>query len=128
MLRKVGLRISANSTIIRGLAINRFPFEGISISGSGNVIEGNFVGTDITGTVDLGNGGTCCTGISVGGQNNRIGGTTPQAHNLISGNYGGISVGGSGNVVQGNFIGTDVTGNLGLGNDQGGVGSAAQTT
>ncbi len=67
-----------------------------------------------------GNGGV----IVFSGQNNTIGGTTPGARNLISGNIGdGVLLRGDGmaNIVQGNFIGTDVTGRVALGNTQRGV-------
>lgn len=51
-----GLRINEGSTV-RGLVINRFS-TGITLDGDGgSVIEGNFIGTDVTGTIDLGNGG-----------------------------------------------------------------------
>ena len=52
---------------------------------SGNRIEGNFIGTDPTGTLDRGNGGA---GVSIynGPTENVVGGTTPAARNLISGN------------------------------------------
>src|SRR5262249_20081384 len=55
-----------------------------------------------------------------------IGGTSAGARNVISGNHSsgisirGLGIGGS-NLVQGNFIGTDVTGSLPLGNTSGGV-------
>ena len=55
---------------------------------------------------------------------NTIGGTTPGARNLISGNIGdGVGLGGqaNNNVVQGNFIGTNVTGRSALGHSQRGV-------
>lgn len=52
-----GLKITAGNSTVRGLAINRFQYNGIGLeSGSGNVIEGNYIGTDSTGTQDLGNG------------------------------------------------------------------------
>ena len=95
---------------------------GVSISGvgtTGNAILGNFIGTDVTGTLDLGNtlNGVLATG---GATDNVIGGTVAGARNVISGNDGdGIEINGAGtngNSVLGNFVGTDVTGTLGLGN------------
>src|SRR5206468_9640092 len=88
----------------------------------GDVFEGNFIGTDPTGTMAFGNGSGAVGGIDFGfcgtPANCTIGGITPDARNLISGNAAnGISLGsGSGNTVQGNLIGTDVTGTLALGN------------
>ena len=127
-----GLKITAGNSIVRGLAINRCAFlsggfleeigVGILIDqNGGNVIEGCFLGTDVTGTIDLGNGGA---GIFIKDfPNNKIGGTTPGARNLISGNdIAGVVIGlgftpeAKGNLVQGNFIGTDVTGTVALSN------------
>src|SRR5208283_2514877 len=55
-----------------------------------------------------------------GSPGNLIGGTTPAARNVISGgNQDGIYLVGfyaTGNVIQGNYIGTTVTGLTGLGN------------
>jgi hypothetical protein len=91
---------------------------GISIFAPGNVIQGNLIGTDITGRIKVGNGG----GISASGSNNLIGGTTPAARNIISGNNGdGVAFGGIGSRLQGNFIGTDITGTFALGNGGSGV-------
>jgi uncharacterized repeat protein (TIGR01451 family) len=121
-----GLRITGGSSTVRGLVINRFlggAAEGINLSSNGgNIIEGNFIGTDVTGTTDLGNGtiGVHIEGIS----NNIIGGTTAGARNVISGNsVDGIRIsdGATENQVLGNTIGTDVTGTLDLGNDTDGV-------
>jgi hypothetical protein len=94
---------------------------------SGNVVAGNFIGTDKTGTAKLGN---ASDGVLIwnGATGNTIGGTDTNAPwaplagagNLISGNgHDGVDVvdsGSSGNMVQGNYIGTDVTGTVGLGN------------
>src|SRR5262249_39751175 len=85
-------------------------------SANGNRVQGNYIGTDITGTKALGGG------VSIDqGADNLIGGTEPGASNLIS---GGIGLGDSAsfNKIQGNRIGTDVTGTKALGG--GGIGSS----
>jgi CSLREA domain-containing protein len=88
--------------------------------GSGNVIQGNFIGTDITGMVDHGNQGR---GIALSGSsNNLIGGSEPGAGNLISGNRatGVRLLGGSdNNVIEANYIGINRTGTVFLKNDRG---------
>lgn len=102
---------------------------GIYIRGqsSGNVVQGNRIGTNRDGSAAVPNSDGV---IIMNASNNTIGGTGPAARNLISGN---LEVGvrltsiafdeprapASGNVVAGNFIGTDVTGNAALGNRQG---------
>ena len=121
-----GLNISAGNSTIRGLVINRFrpggcfDASGIQLRFNGdNVIEGNFIGTDVTGTVDLGN---CGGGVDVySSPNNTIGGSTADARNIISGNdrFGIRIFGSTGNTVQGNLIGTDVTGTTAVGNGKG---------
>ncbi len=54
---------------------------------------------------------------------NTIGGTVGGAADVISGNKGwGVEIDGSSdNLVEGDFIGTDATGTIALGNAQGGV-------
>ncbi len=85
---------------------------------SGNLVQGNFIGTGLGGTDALGNG---IGGVTIlgGAQGNFIGGAEPGARNLISGNaYRGLWIGDfntTSNVIQGNFIGTDVTGNFSIG-------------
>jgi hypothetical protein len=87
-----------------------------------NLIEGNLVGTDATGTKAIGN---ARTGVYFfGGSNNSVGGTTAGAGNLISGNGGdGIEFKNAsstslatGNLIQGNTIGTNKSGTTKLGN------------
>ena len=112
-----GLTISAGGSTVRGLVINRFGAAGINLnSGSGNVVEGNYLGTNVAGTSALGNN----LGINIfsPSTNNTIGGTTAAARNVISGNGNrGISIsGGSGNFVIGNYIGTNAAGTGALGN------------
>ena len=120
-----GLNIEASECGVRGLVINRFNGDAIHIGQTvipiDNVIEGNFIGTNATGTAALPNGGGV---ILVSGSNNTIGGMTPAARNLISGNMADgvfLGFGSNPNILQGNFIGTDVTGSMALGNGQRGV-------
>ncbi len=80
-------------------------------------IQGNFVGTDVTGTSPVGND----DGVVLIGDGSVVGGTAPGAKNLISGNTDGIRIFGNANQVEGNLIGTDVTGTLPLGNGGAGV-------
>jgi hypothetical protein len=118
-----GLRITAGSSTVRGMVINRFRGDGIQLDANGgNVIEGSYIGTNAGGLSVSDNVGN---GIKVMSANNIIGGTTTGSRNLISGNRDGIVITGSsarGNIVQGNYIGTDVSGTKALGNDLGGDG------
>src|SRR5207253_11290854 len=88
---------------------------------------GNFIGTDASGMVDLSNGDD---GVGViGSSNNLIGGTTMAARNVLSGNASdGVDIFTPGmppiatdNLVHGNFIGTDITGTVAVGNHARGV-------
>ena len=91
------------------------------VAATRNRIEGNFIGTDVTGTQILSN---AWWGVVLdNAATNTIGGVTPAARNVISGNgLNGISIGnptGVGNLVLGNFVGTDVTGMNAIPNGQG---------
>ncbi len=115
-----GLTITAGNSTVRGIAINRFGTGGACGTGislqnqGGNLIEGNYLGTDITGAMDRGN---ICRGLLLFSSNNVIRG------NVISGNdeRGIFILGGdaSGNRVIGNYIGLDATGRAALGNNEG---------
>jgi hypothetical protein len=118
-----GLTIQAPNCIVQGLVINRFHRSGIRVqSGDGNVIQGNFIGTDPTGKVAASN---WLSGITIDSSSNITnGGPVPGARNVISANGGHgieISNGSTGIVIQGNFIGTDSTGTNRLGNTGAGV-------
>ena len=105
--------ISGNTGV--GVNINQ-------LTATGNRVQGNFIGTDVTGTVAVGNGFGGVR-ISGGPSNSTIGGTSAGEGNVISGNtrHGVEIQGAAGNFIQGNFIGTDVTGTLDVGNSQRGV-------
>jgi len=89
-------------------------------------VIGNYVGTDGTGTKAMGNGNSA--GITLwesGTHHIFVGGASEAEGNLISGNNGsGISVQGIGNdfnIIMGNHIGTDATGNRALPNHEAGI-------
>jgi CSLREA domain-containing protein len=96
---------------------------GVYISGPQSRLQGNFIGTDITGTLALGN----TIGGVFAGDHALIGGTSPEARNIISGNAGlgnvalDYNISGDTVTVQGNYIGTDVTGNVALVNPSAGI-------
>jgi CSLREA domain-containing protein len=116
----IGLNFRGGGSTVRGLVINRFKRQGISLLARGSyVIENNYIGTDMTGTLARGNGehGITVSREFFANAQNRIVG------NVISANVGdGIILGGDGsNVLQGNNVGTDVSGTVTLGNTRHGV-------
>src|SRR5271166_3746692 len=131
-----GLEFSGGDSTIEGLIVNRFPSSQIVLdTKGGDIVRGNDLGTDATGRVALGdpiNGAADLqNGLAVISSANTIGGTTPAARNVISGNgFNGIRIysGASGNVVEGNYIGTDLTGTKALGNAYAGVTIAASAS
>jgi hypothetical protein len=95
-----------------------------------NKVQGNFIGTDMTGRQAL-SLTTTRAGVEIrgGASNNLIGGSVPGARNIISGNGGPLATNTIGiqiiqnssgepksNRIEGNFIGTDVTGTFPLPN------------
>ena len=130
---QIGGATPAERNIISGNTTTGIRIE--NPTASGNIIQGNFIGTDITGSSAIRNdnhgivifdspdnliGGTA--GITVGGP-------CTGACNLISGNGNnnddsGIFLGDEESdrtQIQGNFIGTDVTGMVNLGNSRDGI-------
>lgn len=112
---------------------------GIGIYGSShNQIIANYIGTDATGAVDLGNEGNGVV-VTNGGTFNIIGGTTtlpngspvpdnyqgkPADGNVVSGNDSNgvlLTDGAEHNILAGNFVGTDVSGKVAVGNSLDGV-------
>ncbi|MGD9126238.1 MAG: DUF4347 domain-containing protein, partial [Planctomycetia bacterium] len=114
------LATGSDGSTIRGLVINEFEQNGISVDSDSNVIVGNFIGTNAAGIAAPGNG---AYGISLSGTGNLVGGTTPEARNVISGNMTGIYGAAGTNTIQGNYIGTNAAGTVDLSNDKGIVGS-----
>ncbi len=117
-----GLNVVGVAVTIRGLVVNRFQGNGIQFHSAttGNAVEGCYVGTDVTGTIAMGNGNA---GVMVGqSSDNTIGGTTPGARNVISGNIEGVTivdVTATGNRVLGNYIGTNAAGDAAIPNGVG---------
>ena len=111
----IGGTVGGAGNLISG---NSFGIYGVNVTKS--VIAGNLVGTNAAGTAAIGNG----YGMFLGASTTTIGGTTPAARNVISGSYlsangtggAGIYLVGSSDQVQGNFVGTDITGTLALPN------------
>ena len=116
--RSAGQRSAAN--VISGNA-----GDGIDIGGgSGNIIIGDFIGTDADSDTGLGNGDIGVS-MSDGAAANTIGGTASGSVNVVAENAGdGIDILGadtSGNVIEGNSIGTSSDGSQNLGNQGNGI-------
>jgi hypothetical protein len=93
---------------------------GVTISGTGNIVRGNHIGTTLAGT---GVSANTLDGVRIsGGSGNTIGGTIAAARNVISGNgQYGVQVNSSGNTVSGNYVGTTSAGTGDIGNTNYGV-------
>jgi CSLREA domain-containing protein len=127
-----GLHITAGSSLVTGLVINRFVpafpsggGNGIFLeTGGGNVVRGCYIGVNVAGTAALGNGGS---GVLISNSaNNVIGRTDPsQRTNVISGNgtHGVAVADGSAdtNTIAGNRIGTNAAGTAAVPNGSSGV-------
>jgi hypothetical protein len=127
------LDVAAADTTIRGLVINGCDTAGIRLqnTASNTVIEGNFIGTDPTGTASSSSHPTDEI-VGIGPQGPRIGGTTPAARNLISGGGDKIDLGqgptGPSNLlVEGNLLGTNAAGTAALPTNGYGVNITAAT-
>jgi hypothetical protein len=127
-----GLVISGSNCLVRGLSITGFQFDpssdpfffrvlggfGIQLlsAGTGNVIQGNFIGLKPDGLTPTAN----YVGVRVEGPQSTIGGTEPAARNVISGNSSiGIDIRNPATVTVGNSIGTDAAGMRAVGNRTG---------
>ena len=119
-----GFWITAGNSTIKGLVINGFGANGIFISDNpGNIITGNYIGTDASGTAAVANG---TDGVGIfHSSGHTVGGTTAGERNLVSGNAGnGIGITGadaSANIIQGNYIGTNAAGTGSIANGGDGI-------
>ena len=121
----IGTNAAGTGNVISG---NLAPAIEISDSvTTGTVVEGNFIGVTAAGNAALGNG----VGVDTanGASGTIIGGTSAGSRNIISGNlFNGVRMdaasgapANTNNTVQGNYIGTDVTGTVALGNASNGI-------
>ena len=118
-----GLDLAGSFAIIGGTGpndrnvITNSGDEGITIVGSGVTATSSRATTSAWTPTARPGGGNTDVGIAIiSGTGNTIGGTTAAARNVISKNNEGIEINTSNNIVQGNYIGTDVTGTLNRGN------------
>jgi len=112
-----GVRISSKGNQVLGLNLQGFSEAGTVVYGDDNLLAGNYIGTDPTGSEARGNGRA---GVVVYGSGNTIGGIEPGQGNTIAHNHGpGVTVAdGEGNTIRGNAI----HGNQGLSIDLGSPG------
>lgn len=124
-----GDRTQGSGPLGEGNLLSGNGWHGVEIGGGfapaiRNSVSGNLIGTDLSGTVALGNlanGVMLLSGVCY----NVIGGVTAGERNIISGNVNGFQLlykGVNGNVILGNYIGTDISGARPLGNSEYGVG------
>ena len=116
----ISVNTSSNTAIGDGTAAGRNIVSGNGVSGigiysataTGNIVSGNYIGTDVTGELAVANS---AYGVLIqDAPTNTFGGTVAGARNIISGNgIAGIRLNGltaTGNLIQGNYIGTDKDG------------------
>ena len=114
------------SNLVAGNQISGNTGDGVVIAGAAstfNVVQGNLVGVDATGTRAIGSGSTQQSGILVlDAPRNIVGGLSASNRNVVSGNVVGVVIAGfnaQGNIVLGNFIGVDARGLAAIPNSTG---------
>jgi parallel beta-helix repeat protein len=119
-----GLEITSAGNSIRRLTIVNFYTSGVLIRGddaTNNEITGSVIG--LSPTADAGESNDYGIELRDGAHANTIGGASPEARNIISGNFAyGVYIHGaetSFNIVMGNWIGTGHSGVTGVGNERG---------
>ena len=113
---EAGIHVQGNDASIFDNLISGNASAGIGIFNNfttGTVIRGNLVGTNVSGDAAIPNG----QGMSIGGTSNTVGGPARADANVVSGNLNeGIAGGGTSNVFDGNYVGTNASGSASLGN------------
>jgi len=110
---RAGLQLGGDDVSLRGMAINGFAGDAVLIGANRVVVAGNFIGTDLTGTVSKGNASGGVEQFRDGSIDARVGGADPRDRNLISGNGGcGVSPNTRSDrwTIQGNYLGLDASG------------------
>jgi uncharacterized repeat protein (TIGR01451 family) len=120
----IGGTTAASRNVIAGNGVGVYVISE-ELAASGNRLLGNYIGTDVSGSRDVGND----IGVLLGASSNIIGAGSTAARNVISGNQvSGVVVGNftdaltanvSGNLVYGNFVGVTASGNSSLPNGGG---------
>ncbi len=124
-----GLTLNSGGNTVQGLVIDGFQGAGLVLNSgaNNNLVVGNFIGTDPTGTVGRGNS---LDGISLNGvSNNRIIGNVVSGNGIkkdaagINPDAAGINLesNDSNNIIAGNEIGTNAAGDRTLGNSLHGI-------
>jgi hypothetical protein len=115
-----GVVLAGSGHALRNLAVQRFRYRQVYVTGDSNAVAGCFLGCDATGTVSMGvsDGGL----LIEDGHGNVIGGPAASDRNVIGGNSdNGVEITylSSGNRVEGNFIGVRQDGSAALANGKG---------
>ncbi len=111
------LGAGSSGSTVSGLVISGFSGAGIEIDSTGDLVKGNWLGVDTSGTrAGPGNG----EGVLINNDaSSTIGGTSAAAGNLLGFNGTAVSIGGSaatGTLVIGNQIGINITAGKTIGN------------
>jgi len=97
-----GLDLYCTNSIVKGIKFQKFG-SALEIGGANNIVEGNYIT------------GCLYDAIFISGDNNTFGGNTPAQRNVVFDNHNGIAIAGGSdyNVVTGNYVGVDESGEIG---------------
>jgi hypothetical protein len=105
----IGGPSASSRNIISGAQYGIYVYGPFGTAGGFNTIQGNYVGTDATGTVAIGNSNT---GLVIQSEDDTVGGTSAADRNIIAGNQTGLALYDPLTTVQGNYIGLNANGTL----------------